>query len=190
VHRLLELYTHTIPAFGHCRHVQELLFETSHQSFKRGISRSNQRDPHIHSVTATIANDWECRLSIAVDRCGDPDSWTIEDCKRIRRLITGRDISGATDMHEIRSAFCEPVLSQLRKVRRKLKSNAQQVVVWKLHYEPAKYAHLNESWRKLSSANVKAFDEAVECVKSSTELRSFQPKSLRVACYASLGCTR
>jgi hypothetical protein len=189
VHRLLELYTHTIPAFGHCRHVQELLFETAHQPLKRAISRSNQRDPHIHAVTATLANDWECRLSIEVNRCGDPDSWTIEDCTRIRRLITGRDMSGATDMQEIRSVFCKPVLSQLRKVRRKLTSNATQVVVWKLHYEPARVYHLNESWRKLSSANVKAFDEAVECVKASTELRSFQPVSLRVACYASSWCT-
>jgi hypothetical protein len=115
VHRLLELYTHTISAFGHSRHVQEHLFETAHQPLKSEISRSNQRDPHIHAVNATLANYWECRLSIEVNRCRDPYSWTIEDCTRIRRLITGRDMSGATDMHEIRSAFCEPVLSQLRR---------------------------------------------------------------------------
>jgi hypothetical protein len=30
VNRLIELYTHTIPSFGHCRHVQELLFKTAH----------------------------------------------------------------------------------------------------------------------------------------------------------------
>jgi hypothetical protein len=124
-----------------------------------------------------------------VNRCGYPDYWTIEDGTRIRRLITGRDRSGATDMQEIRSAFYEPVLSQLRKVRRKLKSNATQFVVWKLHYEPSRDFHLKESWRKLSSANVKAFDEAVECVKYSTKLRRFQPKSLRVACYDSSWCT-
>jgi hypothetical protein len=41
VHRLLELYTHTIPAFGHSRHEQELLFETEHQPLKRAISSSN-----------------------------------------------------------------------------------------------------------------------------------------------------
>jgi hypothetical protein len=189
VHRMLELYTHTIPAFGHSMHVQELLFDTAHQPLKSAISCYNQRDAHIHAVTATLANDWECRLSIQVNRCGDPYSWTIEDCARIRRLITGRDMSGATDMHEIRSALCEPVLSQLRKIRRKLKFNATQVVVWKFHYEPARGLHLVESWRKLGFANVKAFDEAVDCVKSSTELRSFQPKSLRVACYDSSWCT-
>jgi hypothetical protein len=185
VHRLLELYTHTIPAFGHCRHVQELLFETAHQPLKRAIARSNQRDPHIHAVTATLANDWECRLSIEVNRCGDPDSWTIDDCRRIQRLITGRDMSGATDMQNIRSVFCKPVLSQLRKVRRKLSSNATHSVVWKMHYDPARVFHLDESWRKLSSSNVNAFDEAVKCVKASTAQRTFQPLSLRVACYAS-----
>jgi hypothetical protein len=189
VHRLLELYTHTIPAFGHSSHVQELLFETAHQPLKRAIFRSNQRDLDIHAVTATLANDWECRLSREVNRCGDPDFWTIEDCTRNWRLIIGRDMSGATDKREIRSAFCEPVLSQLRRVRRKLPSNATQVVVWKLHHEPARDLQLDESWSKLSSSNVKAFDEAVECVKSSTELRSFHSKSLRVACYASSWCT-
>ena len=61
VHRLVELYTHTIPSFGHCRHVQELLFETAHQPLKRAITRSNQRDPHISAVTGTLANDWETR---------------------------------------------------------------------------------------------------------------------------------
>jgi hypothetical protein len=30
VHRLLELYTHTLPEFGHVGHFQELLFETAH----------------------------------------------------------------------------------------------------------------------------------------------------------------
>jgi hypothetical protein len=134
VHRLRDFYTHMIPAFYHSSHVQELLFETAHQPLKRAISRSNQRDPHIHAVTTTIENDWYCRLSIEVNRCGDPDSWTIEHCTRIRRLITGRDMSGDIDLQEIRSAFCEPVLSQLRKVRRKLTSNTTQIVVWKQNY--------------------------------------------------------
>jgi hypothetical protein len=61
--------------------------------------------------------------------------------------------------------------------------------VWNLHYKPARYLYLKENWRKLSSANVNAFDEAVEGVKYSTEIRRFQPKSLRVACYASSWCT-
>jgi hypothetical protein len=64
VQRLIELYTHTIDSFGHCRHVQDLLFETAHQPLKRAITRSNQRDLQISAVTATLAKDWETRLSI------------------------------------------------------------------------------------------------------------------------------
>ena len=57
LHWLIEHYTHTIPSFGHCRHVQELLFETARQPLKRPITRSNQRDPHISAVTAILVND-------------------------------------------------------------------------------------------------------------------------------------
>jgi hypothetical protein len=120
VHRLLELYTHTIPAFGHCKYVQELLFETAHQPLKRATVRSNQRDPHTHAVTATLANDWECRLSIEVSRCGDPETWTTEDCKRLLRLIGARDAESVEGMHRVRAAFSEPILSQLRKVKTKV----------------------------------------------------------------------
>jgi hypothetical protein len=91
VHRLIELYTHKILSFGHCRHVQELLFETDHQHLKCAINRSKQRDPQISAVTATLANEWETRLSIEVRILGEPQSWTAEQCMRLHRLICGRD---------------------------------------------------------------------------------------------------
>ena len=47
VHGLLELYAHTLPAFGHVGHFQELLFETAHQPLKRGIKRSNEHDQNV-----------------------------------------------------------------------------------------------------------------------------------------------
>jgi hypothetical protein len=78
VHRLIELYSHAIPSFGHCRHVQELLFETAHQPLKRAITCSNQRDPHISAVTSTLTNDWETRLRIEVSSLGEPQSWKAE----------------------------------------------------------------------------------------------------------------
>jgi hypothetical protein len=75
VHRLVELYTHSIPMFGHARHVQELLFETAHQPLKRAISRSDMKDPHVSAVYATLCNDWKTRLSIEVEHLEDPNSW-------------------------------------------------------------------------------------------------------------------
>jgi hypothetical protein len=73
VHRLLELYAHTIPAFGHCRFVEELAFESAHQPLKRAIVRSNRRDPQLAAVTAVLANDWESRLSIELSRLSQPN---------------------------------------------------------------------------------------------------------------------
>jgi hypothetical protein len=57
--------------------------------------------------------------------------------------------------------------------------------MWKMRYDSARVFHPIESWSKLSSANVNAFDGTVERFKSSTALRRFQPMSLRVACSAS-----
>jgi hypothetical protein len=67
VHRLIELYVHTISAFGHVHHVQELVFETAHQPLKRGMQKSNHRDEQVFSVCACLASDWESRLSMEVE---------------------------------------------------------------------------------------------------------------------------
>jgi hypothetical protein len=130
--RLIELDTHTIPSFGHCRHVQELLFEIVHQPLKRAITRSNQRDPQISALTATLANDWETRLSIEVSSLGKTQSWTAEQCMRLHRLIGVRDVEGPPEIQRIRSIFCKPVLSQLAKVRRKLSSISRNCISWKV----------------------------------------------------------
>jgi hypothetical protein len=89
VHRLLELYAHTLPAFGHVGHFQELLFETAHQPRKRGIKRSNSRDPHLAAVQAVLANDWETRLALEIASVGKPDQWSDATCNRLQRLLTG-----------------------------------------------------------------------------------------------------
>jgi hypothetical protein len=119
VHRLVELYTHTIPMFGHARHVQELLFETAHQPLKRAISRSNMKDPHVSAVHATLCNDWETLLSFEVKHLDDPKSWTDTQCLRMQRLIAGRDTHPLPHFDRVRSVFCKPVLDKLSKVGRK-----------------------------------------------------------------------
>jgi hypothetical protein len=131
MHRLVELYTHTLSMFGHARHVQELLFEIAHQPLKRAISRSNMKDPHVSTVHATLCNDWETRLSIEVKHLDDPKSWTDTQCLRMQRLITGRDTHTLPQFDRVRSVFCKPVLYELSKVGRKLTSNAAGLVVWK-----------------------------------------------------------
>jgi hypothetical protein len=184
VHCLLELYTHTISAFGHCRNAQEFLFETAHKPLKRAIARSYQRDPHLTAVTATLANDWECRLRIEVKRPGEPESWFLERCERMQRLIVGRKSRDVSDPRDIRSALCSPVLSQLRKVQRTLSSSSNYRVVWSVQFEDVKSTDTSECWRALSPNNVNAFKESLKRIKSFTGPIYFEPRSLRVAEYA------
>lgn len=63
LHRIIELYVHSIPAMGHVRHFSELVFEFAHHPLKRGIAISNRRNPHIQAVMHALADDWQDRLS-------------------------------------------------------------------------------------------------------------------------------
>ena len=53
LHRIIELYKHSVPAMGHAHHFSELVFEFAHQPLKRGVAMSNHRKPHIQSVKHT-----------------------------------------------------------------------------------------------------------------------------------------
>ena len=58
LHRLLELYQHSIPAFGHVSLFQELVFETAHQPLKRSVARGNHRHAEASAVEQCLGNDW------------------------------------------------------------------------------------------------------------------------------------
>ena len=74
LHRLIELYEHTIPAFGHVREVMELVFESAHQPLKRSIARSNNHEAHIFACEHCVGNDWQGRIaSLSREiKVGDP----------------------------------------------------------------------------------------------------------------------
>lgn len=69
VHRLLELYKHSIPAAGHVKHFTELLFESAHQPLKRAMSQSNHINCHIQAIHHAIFDDFKRRLSTEI--CND-----------------------------------------------------------------------------------------------------------------------
>lgn len=184
VHRLVELYTHTIPLFGHARHVQELLFETAHQPLKRAICRSNMKDPQVSAVHAALFNDWETRLSIEVKHLDDPKSWTDAQCLRMQKLVAGRDTHPLPQFDRVRFMFCKPVLDELSKVGRKLTSHAAGLVVWKAEADECPVQKV-ERWLLLSAEQDSAFSDAMRTLKCSSMKYSFHPDSIRVAYYAS-----
>jgi len=62
-HRLLELYVHTIPAFGHARHIQELIFEHAHQPLKRIWEQHNPHNRHYAMVREILYDDLFHRIN-------------------------------------------------------------------------------------------------------------------------------
>ena len=91
LHRLLELYNHTIPAFGHVRHFMELVFENAHQPLKRCIVRGNHQRGHLAAVGHCLGNDWEGRLALLSNTMRQTSDAGLKiECKRgLRRLLLG-----------------------------------------------------------------------------------------------------
>ncbi len=88
VHRLWEMAYSTLPLFGHMSCIGELVLEKTHQSLKRVIKRSNNRDVHIQCMESIAFDDWQGRLGPVVHgvREGDPTS-----CLHFYRLLSGRE---------------------------------------------------------------------------------------------------
>jgi hypothetical protein len=123
VHRLIELYAHTIPAYGHVKHVTELLFESAHQTLKRAINGSNHHDPKIAAVHSALENDLESRLALEL-LLNQPES--MRRRHRIQRLHLGREFPSW--LKEEHLACTDPLrepylLDRLSRLRRKVYSD-------------------------------------------------------------------
>ena len=92
LHRLVELYEHSIPAFGHVREFMELIFESAHQPLKRSIARSNNRDAHIFATEQCVGNDWHGSIGSLSRELSESSSIRKNQARRgLRRLMLGRD---------------------------------------------------------------------------------------------------
>ena len=124
MHRLLELYAHTLPAFGHVRHLNELLFESAHQPLKRAMLRSNHNNPQLSAVRTVVLNHWQARLALDVRAVGAPRSeWDESTCRYFLRRLVGRATAGVCNPRcyaRVRSVFVPPVLHQLGQARNRL----------------------------------------------------------------------
>jgi hypothetical protein len=187
--RLIELYVHTIPAFGHVRHAQELLFETTHQLLKRAIFRSNMKEPQVTAVGATLSNYWETRLSMEVESLveslGNPETWTDAECLRVQRLIAGKKETALPNMDQVRSVFCNPVLSELSQVSRRLTSREADGIMWRIEFEDPSRLEDVDGWIRLSTQYASVFQDALEHIRITQSQQSFRAWSVREANHAS-----
>lgn len=68
LHRLVELAIHSLPMYGFLLRIGEINFEKRHQSVKRQIGASNQRDIHQQAFRGLVFEDWEGRLCLALSK--------------------------------------------------------------------------------------------------------------------------
>lgn len=62
VHRLVEMFQHTLPLCPNIHFILELILERGHQELKRGIKQSNFKNPQLQAMESSLANDWKCRV--------------------------------------------------------------------------------------------------------------------------------
>lgn len=122
LHRLLELYAHTVPAFGHALHCTELVFECAHSPLKRCLVRSNHSDVNVSAVEHCLANDWQARLE-RLHRLSKGGESKAQACamKGLCRFLIGRqfdDLDATEDAHaafisdakkRIEALFIDPI---------------------------------------------------------------------------------
>ena len=152
VHRLVELFHHSIPRYGHVSNFDELAFESSHQPLKRAMERSNRNRGHLYSMRATLANEWRLRLGQACAQLPIDTELSDDHCRQLLSACFGQvpnlenqDLS----FDDVRSAFIPPVIQEFRKYASQTRqcASSSRTPVWtvqknKIIKRPAvPYAH-------------------------------------------------
>ncbi len=118
MHRLIEFYETTLPAFGNVRLIEELILERAHQEAKKGIMSSNFQNPQLQAMTNVRANDWINRLGYETGAVTpEGGGWSESTMRSVFRLLGDarwdRDVY-EEDTTELKDAFKEPLLNVMK----------------------------------------------------------------------------
>ena len=137
VHRLVEFYSFTLPAFGNVVHIQELVFERAHQELKRGVVLSNYHNPQLQAMDGAIGNDWINRLGIELQDVSEEGlGWTDGIVRSVLRLFGHPERNGEVSEElrmRVRNMFPPPVLRTVRSNQRALSSLLHTSYSWTLY---------------------------------------------------------
>ena len=126
LHRLLELYRHSVPKFGHAREFAELVFEHAHQPLKRAIVQGNHKDEQLFAVDRCVAKDWHRRVtSLYHESKSSSTHEALSDSKKsLRALMFGRSAHYVMD-EDLDSQMDREITRQFhRSVQNVIKNNA------------------------------------------------------------------
>ncbi len=94
LHRLIELYRHTIPNYSHALFCCDMSFERNHQPFKRSLLKNSSPSSHLSAVYQILGGDWFGRLSeLVVHREISTTTESNSTINRsLRRLLFGEEV--------------------------------------------------------------------------------------------------
>lgn len=99
LHRLLELYQHTIPRFSHALFCSDMSFEHNHQPLKSSLLRNTNPTCHISAVYHTLGLDWFARICEQLAHRSAHNSNSDHNTKleqisfSLRRLFFGEEVT-------------------------------------------------------------------------------------------------
>lgn len=86
MHRFVELFVHTLPMFGSMRYIEELILEKAHQSAKKAVDMSNNKNEQLQAMADYLFDDFTCRLKSLTTTVGTSDEIDVsEDVARLAR---------------------------------------------------------------------------------------------------------
>ena len=117
LHRMVELFHHSVPRLGHVSVLDELMFEATHQPLKRALQQSNHREGHIHSMCSVLANEWRGRLGHVCSSIPVGADLSQQQCKELMTACFGDSSAldtGVVSVDDVKSSFKPEVMHELR----------------------------------------------------------------------------
>ncbi len=163
LHRLVELSVHTMPRIGNVKYGEELILEKSHQSMKRGIEHSNNKNAQLQAMNDYLIDTFLCRLKELVEtylkECDKKDE-IIECSKQLFRI--GQENESAMITDEIMSPKVLEVLNNLCVTM--CPSNSKP----KFKCKETNFEYTEQERRRLNAASEivkKYYDDSVESLQ-------------------------
>ena len=119
LHRVVELFHHSVPRYGHISVFDELPFEAAHQPLKRALGRSNNAEGQIYSMRCILSNDWRKRVGrvcAALALNEETGELSVDHCRELVKACFGDYESlenGTITNDDVRDAFTPAVIEEL-----------------------------------------------------------------------------
>ena len=142
MHRFVELFVHSLPMFGSLRFIEELILEKAHQTAKKAIDMSNNKNEQLQAMNDYLFDDFVCRLK-SVTRSAETG---VETC--IAREI--EQLTGNSCNLKVETLTDPNVLSVLRILGKDI-CHRSHLEKWSVE-ERSEFKYLHNSQKTLEQA--------------------------------------